>query len=130
MYILVAPNGAIIFLTIIYCINPVLPIGATEIYHLYIIRMTNKKWTLIHQNRYSSLYTYLKVQLNMDIIYDDFIETYKRELMSIVEKSKKQTLLIIAMEQKKSGYLWLQDIYIYMVMIDIQNYVQKLDINI
>ena len=66
----------------------------------------------------------------MDIIYDDFIETYKRELMSIVEKSKKQTLLIIAMEQKKSGYLWLQDIYIYMVMIDIQNYVQKLDINI
>ena len=56
----------------------------------------------------------------MDIIYDDFIETYKRELMSIVEKSKKQTLLIIAMEQKKSGYLWLQDIYIYMVMIDIQ----------
>ena len=130
MYILVAPNGAIIFLTIIYCINPVFPIGATEIYHLYIIRMTNKKWTLIHQNRYSSLYTYLKVQLNMDIIYDDFIETYKRELMSIVEKSKKQTLLIIAMEQNKSGYLWLQDIYIYMVMIDIQNYVQKLDINI
>ena len=92
--------------------------------------MTNKKWTLIHQNRYSSLYTYLKVQLNMDIIYEDFIETYKRQLMSIVEKSKKQTLLIIAMEQKKSGYLWLQDIYIYMVMIDIQNYVQKLDINI
>ena len=86
MYILVAPNGAIIFLTIIYCINPVFPIGATEIYHLYIIRMTNKKWTLIHQNRYSSLYTYLKVQLNMDIIYEDFIETYKRQLMSIVEK--------------------------------------------
>ena len=56
----------------------------------------------------------------MDIIYEDFIETYKRQLMSIVEKSKKQTLLIIAMEQKKSGYLWLQDIYIYMLMIDIQ----------
>ena len=51
--------------------------------------MTNKKWTIIHQNRYSSLYKYLKVELNMDINYDDFIETLKRQLMSIVEKSKK-----------------------------------------
>ena len=38
-----------------------------------------KNWTLIHQNRYSSLYKYLKVELNMDVNYDDFIETYKRQ---------------------------------------------------
>ena len=49
-----------------------------------------KKWTIVHQNKYSSLYKYLEETLKMDVRYDDFIETYKRQLMSIVEKAKKK----------------------------------------
>ena len=44
----------------------------------------------MHQNKYSSLYIYLDETLKMDVRYDDFIETYKRQLMSIVEKAKKK----------------------------------------
>jgi hypothetical protein len=50
----------------------------------------NKNWTINHQNKYSSLYRYLEEDLNMDVRYDDYIETYKRQLMSIIEKSKKK----------------------------------------
>ena len=49
-----------------------------------------KKWTIVHQNKYSSLYKYLDETLKMDVRYDDFIDTYKRQLMSIVEKAKKK----------------------------------------
>ena len=49
----------------------------------------NKNWTINHQNKYSSLYRYLEEDLNMDVRYDDYIETYKRQLMSIIEKAKK-----------------------------------------
>ena len=48
----------------------------------------NKNWTINHQNKYSSLYRYLEEDLNMDVRYDDYIETYKRQLMSIIEKAK------------------------------------------
>ena len=50
----------------------------------------NKNWTIKHQNKYSSLYRYLEEDLNMDVRYDDYIETYKRQLMSIIEKAKKK----------------------------------------
>ena len=50
----------------------------------------NKNWTINHQNKYSSLYRYLEEDLNMDVRYDDYIETYKRQLMSIIEKAKKK----------------------------------------
>ena len=89
-----------------------------------------KNWTINHQNKYSSLYRYLEEDLNMDVRYDDYIETYKRQLMSIIEKAKKKIILIILMAIKKIGYLWLLDIYIYTVIIDIQNCIPKLDINI
>ena len=52
--------------------------------------MTNKQWTIIHQNRYSPLYRCLDEELKMKGNYDDFREVQNRKLMTIIEKSTKK----------------------------------------
>ena len=73
-------------------------------------KMSNKNWTIIHQDCFASLYRYLEEELNMDVRYDGFIETYKCKLMSTFENAKNQMILIIQLELRKIGYSWLLDI--------------------
>ena len=65
-----------------------------------------KPWTAQHQKLYSMLYNYIKTQIT-EADKDNFIDTYKRKLMSMIQNNNKWA------DSSKEGILFMCARYLH-----------------